>query len=125
MHRRLIATCAIVCLLGSVPAAAMAAEPPAAWDGLSRVDAKRFDAVYLLPGADFRGYTKVMLDPTEVAFEKEWLRDYNRSTASLSQRISETDARRGLDLVRTGFEEAFRKAYPEAGYQVVTEPGED
>lgn len=125
MHRRLVAVCAAACLLTGVSPAVAASKAPDTWDGLARIDAKRFDAAYLLPGADFRSYTKVILDPTEVAFEKDWLRDHNRNATSISQRISEGDARKGLDLVRTGFEETFRKAYPEAGYQVVTEPGPD
>ena len=125
MSRRLIAACVIACALGTLPPAAMAAKPPASWDGLSLVKSQRFDAAYLLPGADFRAYTKVMLDPTEVAFEKNWLRDYNSSSMGTSRRISDAEGRQMLDMVRTGFEEAFRKAYAEAGYQVVAEPGPD
>src|SRR6185369_11422410 len=52
------------------------------------------DYVYLLPGADFRAYNKVMLDPTELAFKKNWLRDYNNSTMSLSSRLSGPDVLR-------------------------------
>ena len=37
------------------------------WDGLVEVKPKRLDAAYLLPGADFRPYTKLMLEPVEVA----------------------------------------------------------
>lgn len=51
---------------------AAAAKPPSTWDGLVLVGSKRLDLVYLQPGADFRGYSKVMLDPTEVAFHKNW-----------------------------------------------------
>ncbi len=45
---------------------------PDNWDGLVRVKPKRMDAAYVAPGADFRAYTKVMLDPAEVAFKKDW-----------------------------------------------------
>jgi hypothetical protein len=128
MPRRLIATCALVLLLGSAagPAAMAAkAKAPESWDGLSLVKAKHFDAAYLLPGADFRGYTKVMLDPTEVAFEKDWIRNYNSGSIDLSQRISDSDAKEILTAVRSGFEETFRKAFAEAGYEVVNEPAPD
>ena len=54
------------------------------WDGLVAVKAKRLDAVYLMPGADIRPYTKVMFDPTEVSLKKNWLRDYNNSSRDLS-----------------------------------------
>ena len=48
------------------------------WDGLVRVKAKKLDYVYLAPEADFRRYTKVLIDPTEVSFRKNWQRDQNR-----------------------------------------------
>jgi hypothetical protein len=101
------------------------AKAPATWDDLVKVKSKRLDAVYLLPGADFRGYSKVQLDPTEVAFRKGWLRDYNESAISLSGRISDSDAQKMADQARTGFEEIFAKAYAQAGYPVVTAPGPD
>jgi hypothetical protein len=102
-----------------------AKQAPANWDGLVLVKSKRFDRVYLAPDADFTPYTKVMLDPTEVAFRKNWLRDYNRSSLSLDRRLSEDDAQKAIDLVRTGFAKAFVDAYQKAGYQVVQTPGTD
>ena len=125
MSRRLIAAAVAAALIGTASAGIGVAAEPASYDGLSRVKSKKLDSVYLLPGADFRGYTKVMLDPTEVAFQKNWLRDYNDSVTQLSARISQSDANEMLGKVRTGFEEIFHKAYTEAGYQVVTAPGPD
>lgn len=101
----------------------LAAKQPATWDGLQHVKAKKVDAVYLLPQADFRGYARVMLDPTEVAFRKNWQRDQN-SGVGLT-RISDEEARRILDQARAGFEKIFAKAYTDAGYQVVAAPGPD
>lgn len=124
MSRHLLAAFAAVSLLGAAPIA-IAASPPASWDGLVHMKSKRFDAVYLLPGAEFNSYTKVMLDPTEVAFRKNWLRDYNNSAMTLDQRISNSDAQRMLDAARTGFEDEFQRAFANAGVQVVTEPGPD
>jgi len=122
MIRRLVAAAAALSLLAAATPAGTA--PPASWDGLTLVKSKRFDAVYLMPGADFRNYTKVMLDPTEVAFQKNWLRDYNQQ-ASFSMRLSDADAQRMLQTVQTGFEEIFRKAYTDAGYPIVDTPGPD
>src|ERR1700757_4913483 len=117
MNVRRLAAFAAVLAITSVTGerAAQAAKPPAEWDGLVLVDSKRLDRVYLLPGADFRSYTKVMLDPTEVAFKKNWLRDYN-SRASFNSRLSDADAQRMLQTVQTGFEDIFRKTYSDAGY---------
>lgn len=126
MNRRSFTVLAAVAAVSAAAAApSQAAKPPASWDGLTRVKAKKLDSVYLLPGADFRGYTKVQLDPTEVAFRKNWLRDINDQTISLSGRLSNADAQKIADQARTGFEEIFAKAYADAGYQVVTAPGPD
>lgn len=127
MSHRMIAICAALCIIGTAapPALAAPAAAPTSWDGLTKVTAKRMDAVYLLPGADFRTYTKVMMDPTEVAFRKNWVRDYNADTMGLENRISAAEAQKILDKAGAGFEEVFRKALTDAGYQVVTEPGAD
>jgi len=122
MIRRLAAAAAAISLLAVGTPAVSAA--PASWDGLVHVPSRRFDAVYLLPGADFRNYTKVMLDPTEVAFEKDWLRDYN-TQAPFSQRLSDAQAQRMLGTVQSGFEDIFRRAYADAGYQITETPGPD
>jgi hypothetical protein len=95
------------------------------WDGLVRVDSRRFSAAYLAPGADFSGFTKVMLDPTEVAFRQNWQRDFNRSTSGVSNRITDQEARNILETVQAGFEAEFSAAYAAAGFQVVTTPAPD
>jgi hypothetical protein len=97
---------------------------PDTWDDLVKVDSKKFDAAYLLPGADFRAYTKVMIDPTESAFKKNWQRDYN-AAATGGNRISDEEALDILSKVQDGFQEVLLKAYQDAGYQVVTSPGQD
>jgi hypothetical protein len=89
------------------------------------VSSKKLDLVYLQPGADFRGYSKVIIDPTEVAFRKDWARDYNRDTVGVSRRVSEKDVRRALDAAAPVATEIFADAYTKAGYPVVTEAGED
>lgn len=105
---------------------ALAAKAPTTWDNLVQIKSKKLDLVYLLPGADFRGYTKVMLDPTEVAFRKNFVRDYNSgSVMSLDRRVTDADVQRMSGQAKAGFEEVFKEAYEAAGYQVVTEAGPD
>jgi hypothetical protein len=118
--KRVAISGAIALLLAVTPAAA---ETPTNWDGLLSVKAHHLDAVYLLPQADFRGYTKVMLEPTEVAFRKNWQRDTNQEIAT--GRVSDEDARRVLEDARAGFEKVIQESYQKAGYQVVTSPGPD
>lgn len=101
------------------------AKPPDTWDGLVQTKSKKFDLVYLQPGADFRGYTKVMIDPTEVAFQKNWQRDYNRTNRSLSGRVSDSEVQ---DALAKGVKAAtgiFTDAWVKGGYSVVDAPGPD
>ena len=81
---------ALALLVGSVPAV-IAAEPPTTWDDLKLVKSSRSARLYLLPGANFQPYSKVMLDKTEVAFRKNWARDYNQSSRTVSRRVDDDD----------------------------------
>lgn len=124
-NRFTLATVVLIAAIASSLALAAAEEAPVNWDGLVQVKSRKLDAVFLSPGADFRTYTKVMFDPTEVALKKNWRRDYNNSSRDISRNISDADVQKGFDRIRTGFAEVFAKAYTDAGYQVVTAPGPD
>ena len=115
MHRTLAVSLAVLAM-AAAPLAAQEVQP--AWDGLVKVEAKKLDEVYLRPEADFRDYTKVLIDPTEVAFRKNWLRDQNRERLDLANRVSDSDARRILDEAQRGFQRLFAEAYMKAGYEV-------
>jgi hypothetical protein len=108
------------------PAAETVAETAAEnWDGLVEVNARRLDSAFLLPGADFRPYTKVMLDEPEVAFRQNWMRDVNRGSRGASGRVTERDATRILDSVSAGTIDLFTTAFTNAGFEVVTRDGPD
>jgi Protein of unknown function (DUF3313) len=115
-------TCTLASLM-LVAGTAGLAKPPATWDGLVQVKSKRLNLVYLQPGADFRPYTKVMLDPTEVAFQKNWRRDYN-STAP-GRRISDQELQSAISKGVSAASDIFAEAWTKGGYQVVTAPGPD
>jgi hypothetical protein len=103
---------------------ATAADTPESWDGLVEIKPKRMDVAFLLPGADFRPYAKVMVDPTQVAFRKDWLEDVNRSK-SPSRRIAADDAAEILAAARTNFDDVFHEAFAKAGYVIAPAPGPD
>lgn len=107
-----------------VPGPLSAASPPENWDGLTHVKSKKVQAVYLLPGADFRGYSKVMIDPPEIAFRKDWQREHDR-TRDPENAISNAQVRDILEQAKTGFQKVFVEAYQKAGYEVVTTAGPD
>ncbi|HEU4651159.1 MAG TPA: DUF3313 family protein [Croceibacterium sp.] len=119
---RIVAAVAAVALAG--PALA-AADGEAAWDGLVEVRSQKLDEVHLRPQADFRGYTKVLIDPTEVSFRKNWQNEQNRDRRGLGNDVTDADARRILDEAQRSFQRLFADAYTEAGYEVVSAPGPD
>jgi hypothetical protein len=99
--------------------ASAADEPPAVSpDGLELVKKSRLDIVYRRPGVDFAGYSKIMLDPVEVAFKKQWTRDFNRVSNSDRERIRGELAK---EFRKVFFEELEEKG----GYKIVNTPGPD
>jgi hypothetical protein len=113
-----LATAALIMCLGT----ALADDLPESWDGLVEVKPKRMDAAYVLPGADFRPYTKVLLDPAQVAFRKDWMKSMNESR-DLGRRVTDEDAAKIMEAARSNFDDIFHEAYEKAGYTVVTAPG--
>lgn len=94
-------------------------KPPAvSHDGLELIEKARFDVVYRRPGVDFSVYSKIMLDPVEVAFKKQWTQDFRRVSSNDRERI------------RKELAEEFHKIFVEelgqtGGYQIVDSPGPD
>jgi len=101
------------------------AKAPDTWDGLVKVNSKRADVLYLQPGADFRGYTKVMLDPTEVAFAKSWRRSQNSTDRGLSGTISDRQVQDAITKGVDASNQIFAEAWTKGGYVVVTTPAPD
>jgi hypothetical protein len=126
MIKRLLAGLAAAAILATaVVAPSHSADDEATWDGLQKVKSKKLDVAFLLPGADFRVYTKVIIDPLEVAFRKNWERDMNRASRSARERVSAEDADRIRKEMAEGFHEILVEDFRKAGYEVVTAPGPD
>ncbi len=117
---RALALCAL-----AVAAAAPARAAEETWEGLTRVPAKRLQYVYLLEGADFRRYSKVMLDPPQVSFRKDWLADVNRGERSPSRKLTQSDVQRIQKALSEGFDDVLAQSFARAGWQVVRSPGPD
>ena len=100
------------------------AKAPANWDGLAKVPAKNVDYLYLRPGAEFRQYKAIILEPTQVAFKKNWQRDMNRSRSGLSK-VSDSKLRKAIDESQEKVRSTFEKRFRETGFQIVTAPAEN
>jgi len=109
------------CLL-LVSAVAMAEKPPEEWDGLQRVKLKGMDSAYVRPGADFSIYNKIIIDPIQVAFSKNWdQRGGTEDRKIPAEQLEDIKQRMGKLA-----EETFTKVFSENnGPQVVTAPGPD
>lgn len=124
MDRRDFARFAVAGLaLGTFVNARAADAPPTTWDGLVRVPSKKIKFVYLAPKTDFKPYTAVMIDPTEVAFGKDWIRNYNEQQADPTGQIEASDIRNAVTDGVKRSSAIFDKAFADGGYQVVTTAG--
>jgi Protein of unknown function (DUF3313) len=103
--------------------AAFAEKPPEVTeDGLRLTKVKGIDVAYVRPGATLAPYKRVMLDPAQVAFSKDWDPEKTGSRMKLS-----ADER---EKIRTGLATLFDKTFKEElekknGYPVVTEAAPD
>lgn len=126
MNRREVAMLAIAAAAAGTQGPAAAREaPPTTWDNLVKVNSKKLPLVYLAPGADFRPYKKIQLDPTEVSFHKDWARNYNGQSRGLSSRVSDSDIQKAVEKGIVAANDIFAEACAEAGYPVVAQPGPD
>jgi hypothetical protein len=107
----------VFCLLSS---AALAQEP----DGLVKVRSRQVEMAWLRPGADFRPYTKVIVDRTQVAFRPDYIKDYNLNAGTMP-RLTPEDANKIMAAAQTNFDSIFVDAFKQAGYEVVTTTGPD
>ena len=123
MRARWLAT-ALSAWLVSFGSLAGTTDAPESWDGLVQIKPRRMDMVYVLPGADFRPYTRILLDETEVAFRKDWLKNMN-DTRTVSRRIDDEQVAQIMAAASSNFSDVWTKALNKAGYEVVTAPGPD
>lgn len=97
-------------------------EESMSFDGLQKIKVKGIDTAYARTGASLAGYGKLIIDPVEVAFRKDWDPSRTGSRMKLDAKERE-DIRSG---VATIVQEEFAKEIGKGGtYQVVTEAGPD
>lgn len=112
---------AFACLLLAGVATA-ADKPPEEWDGLQRVKLKGMDSAYVRPGANFSVYTKIIIDPIQVAFSKNWDQKGGINDRKVSAEQMEEIKQKLGKIAEETFAEEFSK---KNGIEVVTAPGPD
>ena len=95
---------------------------PAEWDGLQRREVKGLDNVYVRPNVQFTPYEKVMLDPVQVEFSKDW--DPNTSR-DISRHLDAQDLQNIKQGLAAMVLEDFSKELTAGGYALVSAPADD
>jgi len=125
-HKKLsktqIALTAVLAVFVGTFATAQAADddwpPKVTSDGLNLVEGTEAAAVWILDGADFSEYKRVMILDVGVGFKKNWRRDYNREEVSLAGQVSKSDAEKIKQHVADEFKTVFTNELVKAGYEV-------
>jgi hypothetical protein len=107
----------LVALTGVAALVACATQPtaPASWDGLEKREVKGIDAVYVRPNVTFPHYKKVILDPVQVSFSKDWT---SQNSTEYYRRLDSQDIQRIKDALAQLFRERFIRELNDGGYQV-------
>jgi hypothetical protein len=114
-----------VLLAASAPLLAQSPAPEDNWEGLVRVRSEKIEFVYLAPEADFRPYTKVMLDPSEMAMEKDWSLQPNGRDSAFRREADASQVFRALERARKRLDRSFADVFGDAGFTIVRSPGAD
>ena len=90
--KNVIVTLSILATLLTVGCASTSETVPTTTpDGLELVRSEKHSAVYIKPEAQLDIYSEFAIVPCQVAFRKNWQRDYNSSHRSSGQQIKERD----------------------------------
>ena len=109
-------------LAGVSGCASKSTVPDVTEDGLARVDIRGVYAAYRRPGADLTRYTKVLLDPVQVAFDPDWDPERTGSRLKLTAEDRERIRRELAELFMQVFSEELTK---DGGPALVTSAGPD
>lgn len=93
--------------------------PQVSPDGMELKVSTRSTIAYKKEDVNFSEYTKVLILPSQVAFKKNWQRDYNRDQASLSMRLKDKDVLRIKAGVAELFDEVFAEEFSKNNQNVI------
>ena len=122
MNKLISAASATLLLLTVGCASTSEPHPSTTPDGLELVRSEKHSAVYMKPDAQLDVYEKFGVVPCQVAFRKNWQRDYNSAHRSSTQQVKQRD----MDRIKTELGEEcttfFTNALSEEpAYELVSE----
>lgn len=92
-------------------------------DGLTARPVRGLDAVHVRPGVDFSVFKTILIDPLEIAFDRDW--DPNRDQRDLSRRLTPADIKNIRAEMAREFRSVFVEELTSAGYRIVEQTAED
>jgi len=90
-------------------------------EGLVPVQSRNLDKFYVRPNADLAGYNKVLIDPVQVEFSKNWWGSVN--DPRYVPRIRPEDAQRIANETTANVGGIVADAFKARGYEIATAPG--
>lgn len=120
MHFRAVLVPSIAAVFGVVFTTPAASVP--AYDGLIPVESRWLDQLRLHPDADLAGYRKIVIDPVQVEFRDDWLKNMNYRTRDPSRWLGKDDARRIAEDAAAGLRDSVAEAFKARGYEIVAAP---
>ncbi|MGB5164404.1 MAG: DUF3313 family protein [Woeseiaceae bacterium] len=123
--RRLLTAIALSSLCIGSAVAADKEIPETTPEGLTLVTNEKSRIVYAAEDFNPSDYTKVMILDGEVAFAKNWQRDYNRDAMGLDGRVKDSDVARMKSKLAAELKTVFTETMTANGHEVVTEAAAD
>ena len=122
MNRTIVITTLLTLLVTAGCASTSEPLPSTTPDGLELVRSDKHSAVYMKPDAQFEIYQKFGIVPCQVAFRKNWQRDYNSAHRSSTQQVKQRD----MERIKTDLGEECTSFFTNAltedpAYDLVTE----
>jgi hypothetical protein len=122
MNLKTLFVLSIAALAGTSVGAQGPASVPATSDGLVAMQSRTLDEVYVRPNADLSAYRKVIVDPSQAALKKNWLKDMN-ATRDVSRWLSPSDAQEITDEAAASLGSVVTEVFKAQGYEIATAPG--
>lgn len=116
--RKLALLASAFMLSASLPFGGAVAQPA---EQLVEAPPNRLQRLYLAPGADLTQVTGVILDPPQISFRDNWVRDFNATARG--GRLTDQRAEQIRTEVSTGLGTIFTNAFRDSGFEIVEAPG--
>jgi hypothetical protein len=123
MNRKTHFILLIAALAGTAIAGSSGAATPATSDGLTAVQSRSLDELYVRPNVDLSSYHKVIVDPAQAALKKNWLKDMN-AQRGVQRWLVREDAERITQEAASSLRTVVAEIFKARGYEITTAPAE-